>query len=148
MIPVGKDVGGMFGGDIGFELAGAFTAVTFPIFRYFERKYIPLDRYNVLCCLLRCCVSFCLRCYAFLNAMWRTPCLRLGHCRNILLPRLNISNVFQLPLDIINRKSKRSLEHNRIHETAMSEPAVERDQLIRLVLRECCGRPFVGAAPN
>ncbi|ORX41128.1 cytosine-purine permease [Kockovaella imperatae] len=38
--PIGKAVGGPYGGDLGFELAGAFTAVTFPIFRYFERKYI------------------------------------------------------------------------------------------------------------
>ena len=38
--PIGKDVGGEFGGDLGFELAAAFTAVTFPIFRYLEKKYL------------------------------------------------------------------------------------------------------------
>ncbi|KAL7005249.1 Purine-cytosine permease fcy21 [Cystobasidiomycetes sp. EMM_F5] len=27
-----------FGGDIGFEMAGVFTAITYPILRYFERK--------------------------------------------------------------------------------------------------------------
>lgn len=41
--PIGKLVGGSadpFGGDIGFELASAFTAVTYPIFRTLEIKYL------------------------------------------------------------------------------------------------------------
>lgn len=41
--PVGKAVGGtadLYGGDVGFELAAAFTAVTFPPLRYLERKYL------------------------------------------------------------------------------------------------------------
>ncbi len=34
--PVGDPV---FGGDCGFELSCAFTAITYPIFRWIERKY-------------------------------------------------------------------------------------------------------------
>jgi NCS1 nucleoside transporter family len=36
---LGRSFGGPFGGDIGFELSGAFTAVTFPVFRWLELKY-------------------------------------------------------------------------------------------------------------
>ncbi|GAA5991671.1 hypothetical protein JCM10908_001086 [Rhodotorula pacifica] len=36
--PIGKAVGGPFGGDIGFEVAFGFAAVTYPVLRYFERK--------------------------------------------------------------------------------------------------------------
>ncbi|POY72303.1 hypothetical protein BMF94_4605 [Rhodotorula taiwanensis] len=35
---LGKKVGGPFGGDIGFEMACAFSAVTYPVARYFERR--------------------------------------------------------------------------------------------------------------
>lgn len=36
---LGRKIGDpIFGGDIGFELSGAFTAVTYPIFRYIERR--------------------------------------------------------------------------------------------------------------
>ncbi|GAA5991674.1 hypothetical protein JCM10908_001087 [Rhodotorula pacifica] len=35
---IGKKVGGPFGGDIGFELAFGFTAISYPIFRYLERR--------------------------------------------------------------------------------------------------------------
>lgn len=41
--PLGAKVGGSanpFGGDIGYELAAAFTAVTYPIFRTLELKYM------------------------------------------------------------------------------------------------------------
>ncbi|KAL1409851.1 hypothetical protein Q8F55_003850 [Vanrija albida] len=38
--PLGKLVGGEFGGDIGFELASGFTAVVYPLFRFLEIKYI------------------------------------------------------------------------------------------------------------
>lgn len=41
--PIGKAVGGTvdpFGGDVGFELAAAFTAVVFPPLRYLEKKYL------------------------------------------------------------------------------------------------------------
>jgi len=35
---LGRRIGDpVFGGDIGFELSGAFTAITYPIFRYIER---------------------------------------------------------------------------------------------------------------
>lgn len=37
--PIGKLCGGMFGGDVGFELAFAFTFVTYIPFRYLERKH-------------------------------------------------------------------------------------------------------------
>lgn len=36
--PLGKLVGGPRGGDIGFELASGFTAVSYPIFRAIEIK--------------------------------------------------------------------------------------------------------------
>jgi hypothetical protein len=36
--PIGKKVGGLFGGDIGFELAFAFAAVTYIAFRTVEKK--------------------------------------------------------------------------------------------------------------
>lgn len=36
--PIGKLIGGDYGGDVGFELAFAFTAITYIPFRYFERK--------------------------------------------------------------------------------------------------------------
>ncbi|GAA6061008.1 hypothetical protein JCM10212_001064 [Sporobolomyces blumeae] len=37
---IGRQIGDpKYGGDLGFELAGAFTAVAYPIFRYFERKH-------------------------------------------------------------------------------------------------------------
>ena len=36
----------VFGGDIGFELSTAFTAVTYPIFRYIERKYENPERFR------------------------------------------------------------------------------------------------------
>ncbi|GAA5876977.1 hypothetical protein JCM16303_006356 [Sporobolomyces ruberrimus] len=36
---IGRTFGGPSGADLGFELAGGFTAVTYPIFRYIERKY-------------------------------------------------------------------------------------------------------------
>jgi purine-cytosine permease-like protein len=36
--PVGKLVGIQFGGDLGFELAFGFTAITYIPFRYFEKK--------------------------------------------------------------------------------------------------------------
>lgn len=35
---IGGMIGGEFGADIGFELAFAFAAVTYPVFRYFERR--------------------------------------------------------------------------------------------------------------
>lgn len=38
--PLGAMVGGPFGGDIGFELASAFTAVAYPLFRSLEIKLI------------------------------------------------------------------------------------------------------------
>jgi purine-cytosine permease-like protein len=37
--PIGKHIGGPFGGDIGFELAFAFTAITYFVFRKFEYKH-------------------------------------------------------------------------------------------------------------
>lgn len=37
--PIGRTFGGEFGADMGFELAGAFAAVTYPVARYLERKY-------------------------------------------------------------------------------------------------------------
>lgn len=38
---LGRKIGNpMFGGDIGFELAGSFTALTYPLFRYLELKYV------------------------------------------------------------------------------------------------------------
>ncbi|KZS93398.1 hypothetical protein SISNIDRAFT_485652 [Sistotremastrum niveocremeum HHB9708] len=37
---LGRKIGDpVFGGDIGFELSLAFSGITYPIFRYFERKY-------------------------------------------------------------------------------------------------------------
>ncbi|GAA6006280.1 hypothetical protein JCM11491_002094 [Sporobolomyces phaffii] len=36
---VGRTFGGKYGADIGFELAAGFTAVSYPAFRYLERKY-------------------------------------------------------------------------------------------------------------
>lgn len=36
--PIGRMLPGPFGGDIGFEVAFGFTAVTYPVFRYFERR--------------------------------------------------------------------------------------------------------------
>ncbi|GAA5999454.1 hypothetical protein JCM5350_005598 [Sporobolomyces pararoseus] len=36
--PIGRTFGGEFGADLGFELAAGFTAVSYPVFRYFERK--------------------------------------------------------------------------------------------------------------
>ncbi|GAA5876634.1 hypothetical protein JCM3774_006008 [Rhodotorula dairenensis] len=36
--PLGKKLPGPFGGDIGFELAFAFTAISYPVARYFERR--------------------------------------------------------------------------------------------------------------
>ena len=33
-----------FGGDIGFELSFAFSALTYPLFRYVERRYESPDR--------------------------------------------------------------------------------------------------------
>lgn len=41
--PLGKLVGGTadpFGGDIGFELAGAFAGLTYPVLRWLELKYV------------------------------------------------------------------------------------------------------------
>jgi len=38
--PLGKLVGGTRGGDIGFELASGFTAVSYPVFRYLEIRLI------------------------------------------------------------------------------------------------------------
>lgn len=37
--PVGKAVGGLFGGDIGFQLAFAFSSVSYLPMRYFEKSY-------------------------------------------------------------------------------------------------------------
>lgn len=37
--PIGKHIGGPFGGDIGFELAFAFTAISYIVFRKFEYKH-------------------------------------------------------------------------------------------------------------
>ncbi|KIX08177.1 uncharacterized protein Z518_02833 [Rhinocladiella mackenziei CBS 650.93] len=37
--PIGKLIGIGYGGDIGFELAFSFTAVTYVVFRYFEYRY-------------------------------------------------------------------------------------------------------------
>jgi purine-cytosine permease-like protein len=38
--PAGKAVGGVFGGDIGFELAFAFTFVSYLPMRYFEKRLV------------------------------------------------------------------------------------------------------------
>ncbi|KAJ6471194.1 cytosine-purine permease [Mycena vulgaris] len=37
--PLGVKAGAEFGADLGFELAAAFTAVTFPVFRWLEIRY-------------------------------------------------------------------------------------------------------------
>ena len=37
--PAGKAVGGPFGGDIGFELAFAFSFLSYLPMRYFEKRY-------------------------------------------------------------------------------------------------------------
>lgn len=37
--PIGRAVGGKFGGDIGFELAFAFTFVAYLPMRYWEKRY-------------------------------------------------------------------------------------------------------------
>jgi hypothetical protein len=37
--PIGKHIGGPFGGDIGFELAFAFTAISYFVFRKVEYKH-------------------------------------------------------------------------------------------------------------
>jgi len=37
--PIGKLCGGKFGGDVGFELAFAFSAISYCILRYFEKKH-------------------------------------------------------------------------------------------------------------
>lgn len=37
---VGGLIGGPFGSDIGFEMSGAFAAVTYPVCRYLELKYV------------------------------------------------------------------------------------------------------------
>jgi hypothetical protein len=34
------------GGDLGFELAGGFTAVSYPIFRAIERRFESPSRFN------------------------------------------------------------------------------------------------------
>jgi len=37
---LGRKIGNpVYGGDIGFELSGSFAAITYPIFRYYERQY-------------------------------------------------------------------------------------------------------------
>lgn len=37
---LGKKIGlPEYGGDIGFELSFGFTAITYPVLRYFEKKY-------------------------------------------------------------------------------------------------------------
>ena len=37
--PIGKKAGGMFGGDIGFELAFVFSFISYTLFRKFEKKH-------------------------------------------------------------------------------------------------------------
>jgi purine-cytosine permease-like protein len=37
--PIGKLCGTKYGGDVGFELAFGFSAVTFTVLRYFEKKH-------------------------------------------------------------------------------------------------------------
>ncbi len=37
--PIGKLCGAEYGGDVGFELAFAFSAVTYIPLRYFEKRY-------------------------------------------------------------------------------------------------------------
>jgi hypothetical protein len=35
-----------YGGDIGFELSGGFTAISYPIFRYIERRFENPERFG------------------------------------------------------------------------------------------------------
>jgi len=37
--PIGKLCGTQYGGDIGFELAFAFSSTSYTVMRYFEKKH-------------------------------------------------------------------------------------------------------------
>jgi len=44
---LGRKIGDpVFGGDIGFELSGGFTMITYPIFRYIERRLESPERFG------------------------------------------------------------------------------------------------------
>jgi hypothetical protein len=44
---LGRKIGDpTFGGDIGFELSGGFTMITYPIFRYIERRMESPERFG------------------------------------------------------------------------------------------------------